>query len=171
MGLLDLADVPPPKAAKSLKKTDTESVAGKVAEHQRLRSDQAAVVDTTCFGDCSTPVQECNLKCDDCKSRWHLTGNGLPDYMLVRFVASGVGLLCKSCAVKQWDPHKVAVFDAQIKEGKSREKNTVQPSSVAAPQSSKDPINGGVVPKKKYANDTGKIGAQMVSWAGGQHLD
>ena len=147
LGLLDLADVAPPAPTKSLKKVAkaTPAISG---GQQNLAS---ATVEgkengSDCKG-CSAPLQEHHLQCDECHLSWHLSCSGLPDYMLVRFVASEIGFMCEPCVKAKWAPEKLAGFEAKVREGKLQEKNAVDSSS-QVPSVSDRTKTSGDVPKK-----------------------
>ena len=148
LGLLDLADVPPPAPTKSLKKV-AKTTPAISCEQQNLASATVEGVEkvSDCNG-CSAPLQEHHLQCDECHLSWHLSCSGLPDYMLVRFVASEIGFMCEPCVKAKWAPEKLAGFEAKVREGKLQEKNAVDSSS-QVPSVSDRNKNGGEVPKKK----------------------
>ena len=148
MGLLDLADVVPPAPTKSLKKVAKTTPARSCGQQPSAPATVEDVVNMSNCKGCSAPLQEHHLQCDECHLSWHLSCSGLPDYMLVRFLASQVGFMCEPCVNAKWAAEKLAGFEAKVREGKLQENNAVNSSS-QVPSVSDSNKNGGEMPKKK----------------------
>ena len=149
LGPLDLADVAPPAPTSSLKKVANATPSESSGQQPLASATVKDVENSSGCKSCVAPLHEDHLQCDECNFSWHLSCSGLPEYMLIRFIASGVGFVCEPCVNAKWAPQKLAGFRARVREGKTREKNAVSSSSSQAPSVSDSNKNGGELPKKK----------------------
>ena len=106
IGALEKANVLPPAPTRSRR----ISTAGIPMDNNSAESSSIAnstditEVEGSCCAACKTQLEEVRLKCDHCPAQVHLSCSDLPQYIMVRFLSTESGYICRCCVQGKLSP-------------------------------------------------------------------